>query len=115
MVGINFDLSKYACALNDDKGTLKFLNRAISMDRYISVKVLNEKSLIKENYVREFLKDLSRKTKSKAFEDLKELKAEAHQNTLFKDEISKIELLINKNSYLNSLIALEKIGYELEN
>ena len=115
MVGIYFDLSKYACALNDAKGTLLFLNKAISMDRYITVKTLNEKVLIKQNYVQNFLKELGIKTTSKAFEDLKELKEAAHQNSLFRNEINQIELLINKGSYLNSLKALERIGYELEN
>lgn len=115
MVGVYFDLSKYACALNDDKGTLLFLTKAISMDRYISVKTLNEELLITQNYVQDFLKSLENKTTSKAFIDLKDLKAIANQNSIYKNELIQIESLVKKNTYLDSLLALEKIGYELEN
>jgi Zn-dependent oligopeptidase len=92
-----------------------FLNKAISLDRYISVKALNEQLLIKHNYVRNFLKELSYKTRHKALEDLKELKEIAHKNTLHKNAIRQIEQLVKKETYLDSLKALENIGYELEN
>jgi tetratricopeptide (TPR) repeat protein len=115
MVGIYFDLSKYACALKDKKNTLIFLNKAISMDRYISVKALNEKLLIKEYYVRNFLKELGFSTTKKAISDLNEIVDTAHENSVFKNEIIKINSLIKNQNYLDSLTALEKIGYELEN
>jgi hypothetical protein len=114
-VSLYFDLSKYSCALNNSENTVMFLNKAISLDRYISVKALNEQLLIKHNYVRNFLKELSYKTRHKALEDLKELKEIAHKNTLHKNAIRQIEQLVKKETYLDSLKALENIGYELEN
>jgi tetratricopeptide (TPR) repeat protein len=115
MISIYYDLSKYACALNDKHKTLFFLDKALSMDRYISVKVLNDEVLIIQNYVQGYLNNLSKQTTNKALEDLDELKQTAHDNSLYVDEISKIESLVNKNTYLDSLKALERIGYELEN
>jgi len=115
MVGIYFDLSKYACALNDAKGTLLFLDKAISMDRYISVKALNEKSLITKNYVQDYLKNLYTKTTQKAIEELEEIKEVVHQNTAYKSEIYRIESYIKENTYLDALKGLEILGYTLYN
>jgi len=115
MVGTYFDLSKYACVLNQNKRTLFFLNKAISMDRYISIKALNEKLLIKHNYVQSFLKGLRNTVTSKALKDLKDLKRTAHQNSHLMNEVNNVEILVNKNTYIDSLKALEKIGYKLDN
>jgi tetratricopeptide (TPR) repeat protein len=115
MVGIYFDLSKYSASLNNEEDSLHYLNKAISMDRYIAVKVLTEEKLIKENYVQSFLKNLEIKTTSKALTELNEIEHTAHQNSVFKQEISNIKNLTSNKTYLKSLEALEKIGYELEN
>lgn len=115
MVNIEYDLSKYACALNNKSLTINHLDKAISMDRYITVKTINEEILITQNYVQDFLKELNLKTNNLAISEINEIKKTAHQNSSFKNQINQIINLISENNYLDSLRALENIGYELEN
>lgn len=114
-VGLNFDLAKYACSINDDDLAIKHLNNAIEMDRYIAVKSLTDKNLAKNHSVNLHLKSISLKANLKVLQDLEELKSVAHSNSIYKSQISKIERLTKNGNYLDSLKALEEIGYELEN
>lgn len=115
MVGIYYDMSKYACVLGKENETISHLEKAISMDRYISVKTINEKVLFKNQYVRNYLKDLEQKVTKKATQDFVEIRNNAHNNTVFKGEINLIDKFLKEQNYLSSLKALEVIGYELEN
>jgi tetratricopeptide (TPR) repeat protein len=115
MVGIHYDISKYAFALNKEKQAIFHLNKAISMDRYITVKTINEELLIKQPSVHILLNNLAVNTNKKANMDLIEIKQIVHNNSAYKDEVENIEKLVNAKTYLNSLIALENIGYELYN
>lgn len=115
MIGIYYDMSKYAFSLGNENQGISHLNKAISMDRYITVKAVNEELLIKQHSVRELLKTLAIKTTELARKELIELNNLAHSNTIYKSEIEKIANLVNNETYLNSLKALENIGYELDN
>ncbi len=115
LVSIFYDLSRYSSKLNRDTDAIKFLNKAISMDRYISVKALTESDLNNKPYILEYLQNLQSETTKIAAKNLSELKSLLHKNSVYKSKIDEIESLINKKEYLSSLKSLEIIGFELEN
>jgi hypothetical protein len=91
---------------------IKFL---ISKDRKITIRLLTDDVLAKNKKVLIYLKELSNKTNHLARKNYLKLKKEIREDSIYKDELEKIEYLVNKNQYLSSLNALEIIGYNLKN
>lgn len=115
MLPIYFDLCKYYAAIDDKDNAINFLDIAISKDRFIAVKTINEKNLITKDYISIYLNKNTMDVLNKVNEDLIKLKLMIHKNSIYFDKIIKIEHLINKKNYLDALKSLELIGYNLEN
>lgn len=115
LLSLNYDLSIYAAKLNDEVNALKYLKTAISKDRFLAVKAVNDANLIKNPYVTNFLNELTEKYIKIAKEDFNKIKLIAPYDTSYMERINYIEKLINQNNYLDALEALEAIGYFLNN
>lgn len=115
MLSMYYDLSIYSLKKNDKRGSLLFLTKAITMDRYITIKATNDKYLNLDSDINSFLNSLAMNYINLANDNLNKLKKLSHPNTSFKNAINHIEQLIKNNNYIDALNALESIGYVLKN
>lgn len=110
-----YDLIKYHSKLDQSNNAVNFLEKGISKNRYISVKSLSDEDLIDKIYIQNYLKELSKKTLEIAKRDYLKIKTTIKPNSIHWETIKQIDLLVDNNNYLDSLSALELLGYDLKN